>query len=115
MYAVRKQQDVIATQVERASTLRSRMVGLLGKKKLLPGQGMWIDRCNSIHTFFMKFAIDAVFISKTGEVLKIYENVKPFRTTRVVLGARSVLELPAGALSKTDVKTGDHLELEQLA
>jgi uncharacterized protein len=101
----------VATHVERASRLIDRMKGLLGRNELPEGNGLWIDHCNSIHTFFMRFPIDAVFVSKEGEVLRVYRNLKPFRLTRLVFKASSVLELPAGTLTGCPVEPGDRLEV----
>lgn len=105
------QNQLIATNVARASRLPERLRGLLGKKELPQGHGLWIDSCNSIHTFFMHFSIDVVFLNKEGRVLRILENVKPFRMTRIVFGASSVLELPAGTLKNARIQLGDILKL----
>lgn len=102
---------VLAEQVERADTFWARLKGLLGRKELAAGRGLLLTPCNSIHMFFMKFAIDAVFISCEGEVLHVLENFKPWRISRVVFGARSTLELPSGVLQGR-VKRGDKIKFE---
>src|SRR5262245_42671773 len=99
----------VAENVDRASRLHERLKGLLGRKNLPSGHGLWIDSCNSIHTFFMHFPIDVVFLNREGKVLRTYENLKPYRITRMVWGASSVLELPAGTLKSSHVKKGDLL------
>lgn len=92
--------------------MMKRMVGLLGRAGLDEGEGLWIVPCNSIHTWFMRFPIDAVFVDKQGRVLRIYERLKPWRLTRIVRGAKAVLELPAGRVAQVGVSEGDELVLE---
>lgn len=89
------------------------MVGLLGTAELRSGEGLWIDHCNSIHTFFMKFAIDALFLDAESRVVRAYRNLVPFRATRLVWKAKSVLELPAGSLENQAVELGDRVLLER--
>ena len=62
-----------------ARTLFARMKGLIGTKRLPPGEGMLILRCNAIHTFFMSFAIDATFLDRNDRVVKIVRNIRPWR------------------------------------
>ncbi len=103
---------VVAECVERATSIASRMKGLLGRAEFPRGCGLWIEPCSAIHTFFMRFSIDAVFIAAGGDVLRTYEDLKPFRLTRHVAGARSVLELPAGTLRASPVRKGERLSWE---
>ncbi len=107
------QPELIADKVEKASTLFQRMKGLLGRTALERGEGLWIEPCNSIHTFFMKFPIDVVFLSSSKHVLAVHQNLRPFRLTPWVRGAHSVLELPSGTLASLLLKTGDELALEE--
>lgn len=104
--------QMLAERVDVAVRFFERLRGLLGRANLPSGEGLWIENCNSIHTFFMRFPIDAVFLSKDHTVVKTYRRLKPFRLTSVVLGARSVLELPAGTLDHRRVETGDQIRLE---
>jgi uncharacterized membrane protein (UPF0127 family) len=92
---------VVVDDVELARTSWSRFMGLMGRPGLEPGRGLWIEPCNSIHMFFMRFAIDVVFLDKQRRVKKVMLNFKPWRVSPIVFGARSVVELPAGTL-------GDH-------
>ena len=62
-----------------ARTLFARMKGLIGIKRLPPGEGMLILRCNAIHTFFMSFAIDATFLDRHDRVVKVVRNIRPWR------------------------------------
>ncbi len=92
-------------------TALERMVGLLRHKKLGSEEGLWIESCNSIHTFFMRFPIDAVFLDANGVVLRIYKNLSPWRMSGLHWRARSVLELCAGSTDRLNLQTGEALEL----
>ncbi len=95
-----------------ADTMWTRMVGLLRHKKLDAGEGLWITPCNSIHSLGMKFVFDAVFLSKTGEVVALREKVPPGRFLAPIWKAHSVLELPGGAIEASRIQIGDQLKLE---
>lgn len=84
-----------------------RMKGLLGRSHLTQGQGMWIEPCNNVHTFFMKFAIDVVYLDWQGQILRIYKNMQPWRTHIPVWSGRVALELPVGA--SDGLQVGDTL------
>jgi uncharacterized membrane protein (UPF0127 family) len=92
----------------------SRMKGLLGRRSLPAGEGLLIRPAPSIHTFFMRFPIDAVFLSRAGEVIKISADVRPWRA-RSCRRAYAVLELAAGEAETREITTGDHLKAEALA
>jgi uncharacterized membrane protein (UPF0127 family) len=100
----------LAEKCSQAHTFISRLKGLQFKKSLPLGHGLLITPCKSIHTFFMRFPIDAVFIDKNNTVLHIQEGIKPWKVSKVILNARSVLELPDGAVSTTGTDVGDKLE-----
>lgn len=102
---------VIGHRVRVARSLKDRTVGLLRTPELGPGEGLWIERSPSIHMFFMKYPIDAVFVAADGRVTKIVPNLKPWRVVWWAPGARDCLELPAGAAAATGIRVGDHLEL----
>jgi uncharacterized membrane protein (UPF0127 family) len=99
----------IASDLKTADTLFSRTKGLLGRSSLPEGEGLWIKRCNSIHTAFMKFPIDVLFVDKDLKVVSVYENLKPWRITRLHFSASSVIELPAGTLAGTTKGNGGAL------
>lgn len=91
------------------SALR-RMRGLLGRKTLDSGHGILIRPAPAIHTWFMRFAIDAVFLDRDLSVLSIRRELRPWRMARQ-RGARAVLELPAGEAERRGIKPGDRLEV----
>jgi hypothetical protein len=100
---------VLCERLERADTWRARLVGLLGRDGLPPGDGLLLDPCNSVHTFFMRFPIDVAFLDDSGVVVALNHRLQPWRATRVHLRARTTLELPAGVLGAGGVLVGDRL------
>jgi uncharacterized membrane protein (UPF0127 family) len=95
-------------QVWRAESAFERMRGLLGRPQLLPGQGLLIESCNLVHTVGMSYPIDLVFLDAHGYVVKLFEQVQPWRFAGA-LGAKSTVELCAGALSARHIAVGDQM------
>jgi uncharacterized membrane protein (UPF0127 family) len=89
---------VLAERLSLADNTWTRFVGLMGRGALPPGEGLWIEPCNSIHMFFMRFAIDAVFLDRQNRVKRVLRTLKPWRVSPIVFGARTVVELPAGSV-----------------
>jgi hypothetical protein len=109
----RTRQTVLADRADKADTSAARRVGLLHHKSLAPGEGLWIVPCESVHTFFMKFPIDLVYLDKRLRVRKVRHAVPPWRLS-ACLTAHSVLELPAGSAAETGTAVGDELAIEKL-
>ena len=95
-----------------ARSLRDRTVGLLGTPGIGRGGGLWIERAPSIHMFFMRYAIDAVFIDRDGRVVRIVEDLRPWRIVAWVPRGRDCLELPTGSVRPTGTQVGDLLVRE---
>ena len=95
-----------------ADRMLSRMKGLLGRKDLSTGEGILIRPAPSIHTFFMRFPIDVVFLSRQGDVLKIAEHVAPWRA-RSCRHSYAVLELAAGEAGRRGLAVGDRIATAQ--
>lgn len=102
--------SVLADSAEIANTSGKRRKGLLGRDHLPDGHALWIVPCESVHTFFMKFPIDLVYLDRKRRVKKIRSTVAPWRMS-ICLLAHSVLELPAGAIARTNTQRGDLLEI----
>jgi uncharacterized membrane protein (UPF0127 family) len=102
---------VLAEGLEVPRTFLGRGLGLMFRRKLEAGRGMLIRPCNGIHMFFMNFAIDAVFLDKQCRVKRVYPNLGRWRVVPLVMGAHSVVELPAGTVSGLDLAPGELLEL----
>jgi uncharacterized protein len=92
-----------------ADTALARMKGLLGRSELPAEEGILIRPCNSIHMFFMRFAIDAIFVDRDGTVLKIAANLKPWRMAWARRG-HAVIELAAGEVARRGIAPGDRIE-----
>jgi uncharacterized protein len=103
---------VVCERCTVADRMLPRMKGLLGRRGLPSGEGMLIRPAPSIHTFFMRFPIDAVFLARDGEVLKVSSNVKPWRA-RSCRRAHSVLELAAGEAERRMVARGDRMRVSR--
>jgi uncharacterized membrane protein (UPF0127 family) len=101
----------IGTQITIADTSVARLVGLLGRRELSPGCGLLIRPSCGVHTFGMLFSIDAIALDKGLRVLKLWPGLAPFRVTSLQRKAHSVLELPAGQISRCRIQVGDQLEL----
>ena len=102
-------QTVLATRMEVADSGPKRSKGLLGRQSLAPGDGLWIVPCESVHTFWMNFPIDLVYIDRKHRIRKLRGAVPPWRIS-ACLSAHSVLELPAGTILATKTERGDTLE-----
>ena len=74
-----RHETILGVDAEVAETLCQRTKGLIGRKGLAPGTGMLITKCNCIHTFFMRFPIDATFLDRKGGVVKVVRNIRPWR------------------------------------
>ncbi len=99
---------VIAQKVEVADSFFARLKGLMFRQELPVGCALLLAPCPQIHTCFMRFTIDAVFCDKSGKVLYIKEQMKPWRWGRFVRGGYYTLELPGGSLQGR-VRPGDEL------
>lgn len=104
---------VIAQQGAVAHTLVSRMRGLLGRKGMSPQEALVITKCKSIHMFFMRFAIDAIFIDKNNHVVGLVENIPPFRFSPLFPRAENAIELPPGTIDETKTSLGDVVRIEE--
>jgi uncharacterized membrane protein (UPF0127 family) len=103
---------VLCERCVAADTPVARMRGLLGRKELPRGEGMLLRPAASVHTAFMRFPIDVVFVDRNGRVLDIARSVRPWRAA-ACKGAKAVVELAAGECSRRDIEVGDDLVLPQ--
>lgn len=103
----------VAASAEIASSLIERGRGLLGRKGIPEGGGLLIVPCNSIHSFFMRFPFDAVFLDREWRVLHLIHEMKPWRLSRIVRRSHAVLELPPGVVRAAALEPGDRLELHR--
>jgi len=112
--AINVTRGVRLTQCARvADNFFTRLVGLLRDKSLELGDGIWISPCNSIHSIGMRFIFDAIFLDKNLRVVHLVREMKPWRISKMVFSAHSVLELPAGLISQTATELGDQFEMRK--
>ena len=102
---------LVCDRCEVADTVPTRMRGLLGRDGMEPGEGLLIRPTNSVHMFFMRFAIDVVFLDRELVVKKIVEALAPWRMAGC-RGAKAALELPAGEAGRRGITVGERLQLE---
>ncbi len=105
-----KTQEVFANNLKMNNTYFSRLIGLMFKKNLPAGSGIILKPCTQIHTCFMRFNIDVIFLDDNLKVLHVIENMRPWRISPLFLKARYTVELPAGTL-KGRVKKGEILAI----
>jgi uncharacterized protein len=113
MAVVRKEDGtVVCARCFVADSARTRSKGLLGRASLDEDEGILLRPAGSIHMFFMRFPIDAVFLDRELNVLRVAADLKPWRTASK-RGAKAVLELPAGRCAQVSLAEGDRLVLTQ--
>ncbi|MDD5595378.1 MAG: DUF192 domain-containing protein [Candidatus Omnitrophica bacterium] len=103
---------ILAEEVFFANTGLKRLKGLLGKKELPKGKALIIKPCSSVHSFFMQFTIDLIFLDEQNRVIKTIPYFRPFRITRPYFHAVSVVELPSGTIDSSLTQITDSLSLE---
>lgn len=96
----------VASALELADTPLTRMRGLLGRSGLHQGEGMRFEPGGAIHTMFMRFTIDVIFLDRDDRVLKLVHSLRPWRFAGAG-GTRAVVELPAGTLEQLEIHPGD--------
>lgn len=86
----------------------------MGRGSLEPGRGLIIEPCNAVVSFFMRFPIDVVFVTREDRVIYLLRHMVPWRTSRIVRGSRLVVELPTGTIERTETGVGDTVHIERL-
>jgi len=104
-------QKILLSDLTVADTMWSRGKGLLGTKDLAPNKGIWLKPGNSIHTFFMNYAIDCIFVDSNLQVKALVPNVQPGKMIWPIWSAKSVIEVKAGVLSQLNLQVGDQLHV----
>jgi hypothetical protein len=105
----------VGDNIELADTSLKRMFGLLGRRGLDAGGGLWIKPSSGVHTFGMAFGIDVVGLDRDLKVIKLWRCLPPFRITSVSFKLKSVIELPCGVISASLIRVGDQLQIAQLS
>jgi len=102
-------QKELGKRIRKAITFFQRTRGLLGQKEIKKGEGLYIPACRSIHTFFMRFPIDVVFIDDDNRITRVAPSLVPFRIAFGPRNTAGVLELPAGTLKDNRCVAGDKI------
>ena len=106
----RSKQTLVVKHLSIARSFFRRLKGLLGTNHLPQGEGLLIQPCNSVHSFFMRYPIDVLFLDSSSVVVKVVENMTAGRVA-VARASSAVLEVPAGTVASTKSKIGDQLHI----
>lgn len=102
---------ILADKVELANTFLARLIGLLKRKSLSNKEALILAPSNCIHSFFMRFTIDVLFLNKAGKVIGALSSFKPFRLSPTYFNASSVIELPEATLKLSQTQIGDIIKI----
>ena len=105
---------VITENARIADSFFSRFIGLMFRKSIPADYALHIKPCNQIHMLNMRFAIDVVYLSADGRVVRIDENVQPNKICKTVREAKSVIEMNSFAARKSGITEGDILEIHKM-
>ncbi len=107
----RNNTNVIANDAIMADTFFGRLTGLLPKKTLIEGEGMILKPCKQVHTYFMSYNIDVIFLDGDNNIIYLHENMEPGHVTPYIKKATAVLEVPEGTIYRWTLRVGDALEI----
>lgn len=102
---------ILADNAKPCDTPLKRLVGLLNRKELNKGEAAILAPSNCIHSFFMRFTIDALFLDKNGKVVGVLPSFKPFQLSPIYFNCHSVIELPEDIIRLTQTKVGDIIKI----
>ena len=100
---------VLADKARIADSFLSRLVGLLNRSQLDQGEALVLAPSNSIHSFFMRFTFDAIFLNRNQRAIAIISGFKPFRASKVYFNAVTTIELPAGTIQSSNTQINDEI------
>jgi uncharacterized protein len=103
--------EVIVTDLHHANTFWKRFKGLMGTKILPEQSGLYINPCSQIHTCFMQYSIDLIYLDQSNAVVGIEENLAPWKIGKRFDNVKSVIELPANTIQQTSLKVGQKIAL----
>ena len=102
---------ILVPDLDIADSFLSRLCGLLGKRELPEDSGLLLDHCHQVHMFFMRFAIDLIFLSEAKQVVHLERQLRPWRVSSYIPEAKTIIEIPAGSLEHLSIQLGDVLEV----
>lgn len=106
---INKKNKVVVANIQKADTFFKRFAGLLGRKELPAQTGLLITPCKQVHSLFMRFLFDAIFLTEDYCVAHLVPSMKPFKLSPLVRDAAHVLEVPEGTIQAADIKINDRL------
>jgi hypothetical protein len=104
---------VLADKARIADSFLSRLIGLLNCSGLRQGEALVLSPSNSIHSFFMRFTFDAIFLDRGQQVIALIPGLKPFRISRVYFNAVSTIELPVGSIQASNTQLKDLIKIQE--
>lgn len=107
--ANRTRNTLLGSRIEAATSWWKRLKGFIGRPEPKMGEGILLLHCNAIHTWWMTFDLDVIFLDDKGRVLELVRALRPWKRTRRVPGARYVLEVPVGTIDVSGTQPGDLL------
>lgn len=110
----RSKQTTLARQARAARTFWQRLRGLMFQKALAEGQALVLVGDSSIHTFFMRFPIDVLYLDREGRVLRAQDSMRPWQLGPLVRGCRYIVELPPATIRRTQTEVGDLIALSDV-
>ena len=105
--------STLTDRVVEASSFTERLVGLLGRPSIGDKEALLLNPCKSVHTFFMRFPIDIIFLDAEGAIVKLFPHVKPNRITGIIFSASQALECAAGTIYKWKLRKGEVLTIRR--
>ena len=110
--ALENQDRVLIPKLRVARSFLSRFMGLMGKRGIAADEALCFPKCNSIHTFFMRFPIDIVFVGTDGTVIDVVEGLRPWRLLLPRSKARHTVEIAARRARELGIRVGDRLRCQ---
>ena len=104
--------SLLGDQIRVANTHWTRLRGMLGRPEPQPGEGLLLDPCQSVHMYWMSYALDVAFLAEDGTVVAVYSELQPSRLSGRHKDAVRALELRAGMLEQSGTQVGDRIELK---
>jgi len=102
---------LLADEAKMANTFFTRLIGLLNRNSLRKGEALILTPSNCIHSFFMRFTIDVLFLDKTGRVIAALPAFKPFRLSPIYFNSCTTVELPENTLKLSQTQPGDIIKI----
>lgn len=104
------QQTTISDKCRMAEDFKTRLIGLLDRSEIHPGEALVITPCQQIHMFFMKFPIDVIFVDRSDTVVGLVENIQPFGLSSIIRNSYRAIEVPVGTIAQTRTCMGDSIQ-----